>query len=84
MDWDFEQGEFYRVSDVYPNIVLGINNLREHEHEYKKYNAPNGWGTTQSALEALISLKKCIDEIEDPYQCYGWNTFPKNLLYVAW
>ena len=83
MDWDFEQGEFYRVSDVYPNIVLGINNLREHEHEYEKYNAPNGWGTTRSALEALISLKECIDEIEDPYQC-GWNTFPKNLLYVAW
>lgn len=83
--WDFEQGEFYRVSDVYQNIVLGIINLTEHEEEFEKYNSPNGWGTTVSALRALESLKKCIDDIEDPNGwCSGWNTFPKTLLYVAW
>jgi len=84
MGWDFKQGEYYRVSDVYQNIVRGILNLREHEEEYEKYNSPNGWGTTESALKALESLKQCIDDIEDPYGWSGWNTFPKNLLYVAW
>lgn len=84
MDWDFDQGEFYRVSDVYQNIVRGIINLSEHEEEFEKYNSPNGWGTTVSALKALKSLKQCIDEIEDPNAWSGWNTFPKNLLYVAW
>ena len=85
--WDFEQGEYYRVSDVYQNIVRGIINLREHEEEYEKYNSPNGWGTTVTALKALVSLKQCIDNIEDPNgwtDWTGWNTFPKAMLYVAW
>lgn len=83
--WDFEQSEFYKVSDVYQNIVRGIINLIEHKEEYEKYNATNGWGTTSSALEALQSLKECIDDIEDPNGWgSGWNTFPKDVLYVAW
>lgn len=82
--WDFDQGEFYKVSEVYQNIVRGIVNLTEHEDEFEKYNSPNGWGTTQSALAALKSLKECIDDIEDPNGWGGWNTFPKELLYVAW
>lgn len=82
--WDFDQGEFYKVSEVYGNIERGIINLREHEAEFEKYNSPNGWGTTVSALRALESLKQCIDEIEDTNSWTGWNTFPKSLLYVAW
>lgn len=83
-EWDFEQSKFYRVSDVYQNIVRGIVNLREHEEEFKKYNSPIGYGTTINALKALESLKKCIDDIENPYGWNGWNTFPKDLLYIAW
>ena len=82
--WEFEQGVYYNVADVYPNIERGIINLTFHEDEFEKYNSPNGWGTTQSALRALQSLKKCIDEIDDPNSCIGWNTFPKSVLYVAW
>ena len=82
--WDFEQGKFYRVSDVYQNIERGIINLKEHEEEFEKYNSPNGYGTTVSALRTLESLKQCIDDIENPYGWNGWNTFPKSLLYVAW
>lgn len=82
--WDFEQSKFYKVSDVYQNIVRGIINLTEHKEEFEKYNSPNGWGTTQSALAALKSLKECIDDIEAPNSWGGWNTFPKELLYVAW
>lgn len=82
--WDFDQGEFYKVSEVYGNIERGIINLREHEAEFEKYNSPNGWGTTVSALRTLESLKQCIDDIENPNSWTGWNTFPKSLLYVAW
>ena len=82
--WDFKQSEFYKVSDVYQNIVRGIINLREHEEEFEKYNSPNGWGTTKSALNALESLKQCIDDVENPNVWSEWNTFPKALLYVAW
>ncbi len=82
--WDFKQSEYYCVADVYENIVRGIINLTEHESEYEKYNSPNGWGTTQSALRALKSIKECIDDIENPNGWNGWNTFPKSVLYVAW
>lgn len=82
--WEFEQGVYYNVADVYANIERGIINLTFHEDEFTKYDSPNGWGTTQSALHALQSLKKCIDEIEDPHSFSGWNTFPKSVLYVAW
>ena len=83
--WDFEQSVYYRVSDVYQNIVRGIINLTEYEADFEKYNSPNGWGTTTSALKALKSLKECIDDIENPDGWKsGWNTFPKSLLYVAW
>lgn len=83
--WDFEQSVYYHVSDVYQNIVRGIINLTEHEADFEKYNSPNGWGTTTSALKALESLKECIDDIENPDGWKsGWNTFPKSLLYVAW
>ena len=82
--WDYKQGEFYNVSDVYPNIVQGIKNLTEHASKYAEYNAPNGWGTTESALKALKSMKEAIDAITDPNSWTGWNTFPRNLLYIAW
>lgn len=84
MVWDFKQGEYYKVSEVYQNIVRGIINLTEHEGEFEQYNSPNGWGTTISALNALKSLKQCIDDIENPNCFSDWNTFPKTLLYVIW
>ena len=84
MGWDFKQGEYYKVSEVYQNIVRGIINLTEHEEKFEQYNSPNGWGTTINALDALKSLKQCIDDIENPNCWSGWNTFPKTLLYVIW
>lgn len=84
MGWDFVQDEYYKVSEVYQNIVRGIINLTEHEREFEQYNSPNGWGTTVTALNALKSLKECIDDIEDPDGWIGWNTFPKAMLYVSW
>lgn len=84
MDWDYEQGEWYRVDKVYQHIVLGIINLKHHEGQFLKYNPPNGWGDTVSALRALESLKECIDDIVNPDGWYGWNTIPKALLYMSW
>lgn len=82
--WDYDQGEFYRVSDVYAKINRGIYELTYNEDKYLPMNPPNGWGSTKSALRALESLKKCIDEIEDPDSWTEWNTIPKALMYVAW
>lgn len=83
--WDFDQGKFYKVSDVYENIQHGIYELTHNEEKYLSLNPSNGWGNTTSALNALTSLRECIDGIEDPNNWIGgWNTIPKKFLYVAW
>jgi len=84
MDWDYEQGVWYPVNDVYQKIVGGCIKLRYYPGQFKKYESPNGWGTTDSALRALESLKECIDEIENPDGWSGWNTIPKSLMYMSW
>ncbi|MBR7150431.1 MAG: hypothetical protein IKD01_05405 [Oscillospiraceae bacterium] len=81
--WDFEQGVWYKVSEVLPLIQHGISELEWHEPKYRKYNAPNGWGTTGSALEALRSLEACIRE-NAPESSITWNEIPLDLMYVRW
>lgn len=82
--WNFEQGEWYKVSEVWPLIEHGISELRMHPRKYKQFNSPNGWGDTSSALEALESLSKCIREnVGEPY-VYKWQSIPAEHLWVRW
>ena len=82
--WDFRQSEWYRVSEVYPLIQRGIAELIAYPKKYKKYESPNGWGTIESAIEALKSLKDCIDELSEYDSCANWNHVPMEHLWVAW
>ena len=81
--WEFVQSEWYKVSDVLQLIEHGIHELRFNEKEYKKYNAPNGWGTTSSALAALESLLECIMR-NGPGAGWTWHEIPLDSMYVAW
>lgn len=83
MDWDFEQGEWYCVANVLPNIEQGIHELTFNSKEYKQYNSPNGWGTVSSALNSLKSLLECIQRNTDG-SSWSWNQVPLNALYVSW
>lgn len=80
--WDFKQGEWYKCSEVLSLIEHGIKELATNRKEYEQYNAPNGWGTTQSAYEALVSLRDCIYQTTagDLY----WETIPLECLWVCW
>ena len=80
--WNFNQGEWYKVSEVLPNIRHGIEELSKHEQNYIKYNSPNGWGNTESALQALKSLEECIES--QTGNGWSWNNIPPDCLYVAW
>lgn len=62
MDWDYDQHEYYKCSDIIGNIERGIKELTINREEYEKYNPPNGWGDIDGALKTLISLHKCIHE----------------------
>lgn len=74
--WDFEQGTFYKCSDVMPLIERGIRELEENPKKYKKYNPPNGWGDLEGALRVLRSLREGIYELAE--------NVPIEHLYVAW
>ena len=82
MDWDFKQGELYKVTDVLPNIEHGIHELTYNEQEYKQYNSSNGWGTTSSALKALKSIVQWLKEDGLPW---SWNgDIPLDCIYISW
>lgn len=76
MDWDYEQGEYYRCDEVLPKIEHGIKELIGNRSAYEKYIPDNGWGSIRGALDALESLKVCIyDQAEEiPLEC----------LYMCW
>lgn len=88
MQWDFSQGEWYKVSEVMPHIERGIHELSFNEKAYKKYSPLNGeespwlWGTTNSALEVLQSLEKCIsDNVSGKWT---GQKIPIECLYMRW
>lgn len=64
MEWDFEQGEWYPLSEVIGHIDAGIRNLRGNFERYRHMEPENGWGTVETVWKCLTSWR---DEIEDPY-----------------
>lgn len=79
--WDFKQSEWYKLTDVIPKIEHGIHELRFNEKEYEQYDAPNGWGTTQTALHALESI---LEWATDTFN-RGWNAdIPLEDIYICW
>ena len=81
--WHYEQGKWYKVSEVLPLIERGIHELTFNEKDYEKFNPSNGWGNTKSALEALKSLYECIQD-QLGITGWSWNHIPIECLYVAW
>lgn len=84
MDWDYKQGEWYKVSEVWDKIKTGIKELSEHPKNYEQYNPKNGWGNISTALSALASLDYCIKENTPGEEYWSWNEIPVEHLYMSW
>lgn len=82
MNWDYTQGEWYNCAEVIPKFERGVHELRFNSGKYKKYNAPNGWGTVSSALQALESVLKRAQEIASGD--WTWNEIPLEHLWIRW
>lgn len=81
MDWDYDQGEWYRMDEVIPKIERGVHELAFHEKKYKPLEPKNGWGQVSSAMMCLQSI---LDWFKDPW-CRGWNEdIPIECIYMAW
>lgn len=82
MDWDYMQGEWYKCQEVLPKIEQGLHKLKFNGGAYKKYNPKNGWGSVESAIEALESV---LDEIEHLTSGnWTWNKIPLQHLWMCW
>lgn len=68
MDWYYNQGEYYRCSDIIENIDRGINELTYNRKEYEKYNPSNGWGNINDAMDVLQSIRECIYKQGIPFE----------------
>lgn len=82
MDWDYEQGVWYNCAEAIPKFERGYLNLRDNPNKYRKYNAPNGWGTTVTATAALKSVVEKAREISSGG--WTWNEIPLDHLWVCW
>lgn len=82
MDWDYEQGKWYNLKDVFPKILHGRDELLLHPKKYEKYNAKNGWGTVSSAKDCLDSIVEKVGEIVSGD--WSWNEIPLEHLWMIW
>ena len=81
--WDFEQGIWYPVKEVLPMIEKGIHELSFNSEAYKQYEPDNGWGSVDSALKALQSIRDWLADDNDWQR--GWNgDIPIEHIYMRW
>ena len=83
MDWDYKQGEWYKITDILPKIQRGITELTQHTQTYKKLEPENGWGTVGDANECLRSI---VDYFSGWDGLAGsWNAdVPIDCIYMRW
>ena len=82
MGWDYRQGDWYNCAEVFPKIRHGQEELSLYPGKYKKYNAPNGWGTVEGAKMCLDSIVDRVGEIVSG----DWSGTPIPLehLWIRW
>jgi len=84
MDFDFEQGKWYLVTDLIPHFERGIHELLFNAKEYKSLEPDNGWGNTDTALRAMQSIMSWLTD--DWNGIHGsWNAdIPIEHIYMSW
>lgn len=78
MNWDYEQGEYYKLSDIEKNILRGIKELENSPNKYRKYEPENKWGTVEGALKVLKGLYRDMHEFSEE------QNIPLEYLYLRW
>ena len=81
LDWDYRQGDWYKLADVMPKIERGIRELKFNKDAYKELEPKNGWGGIESALKCLQSIRQWYEEEMQ----WGWNAdVPIDCIYMRW
>lgn len=86
MDWDYSQSEkdnngeyhtcYYPCDFVIERVERGLRELRTDRLKYEHLQPENGFGTIDSAILCLESVRECIyEQAED---------IPLNCMYMSW
>ncbi len=78
MDWDYRQGEWYRMDEILPKIERGVHELRFNASAYTHLEPENGWGSTSTALNTLQSI---LNWFQDDDQ---GRSIPLKCIYMCW
>lgn len=81
MDWDYEQGEHYPITEVLPKLRRGLSELETHPEKYRQYEPENGWGTLGGAIDCLRSWIHELTEDSWDGPTYLW---PIEALWWRW
>lgn len=84
MDWDYDQGEWYPMTEVLPRIERGIRELVGNRSEYERYNPPNGWGDLDGALRCLRNWRSALVNDDDPVLGDGAGRFEWEMATYMW
>lgn len=80
MGWEYEQGEWYPMTEVMPKIERGIQELRHNSNAYKELEPKNGWGGVESSLKVLESIYNWFNRWDA-----GWDeNIPLECIYMRW
>ena len=53
--------------DIIPKIEKGLHELTEQPEKYKKYEAPNGWGTVESTKRFFNQILEDWEHLREEY-----------------
>lgn len=80
--WDFKQGEWYRVSDVVPMLMHGLEELTLHSAKYRALG--EDYSQTGYVREVLQSILECIAQNTGDSYWTKWQQIPAEHLWIAW
>lgn len=83
MNWDYEQGRWYRIDEVLAKIEDGIKELISNPHLYRPYEPENGCGSVESAKNCLGSIYKWFYPDNEWDREYD-EDIPMNCIYMKW
>lgn len=66
-DW-LKNGYIGLLKDLMPDINKALAKLIQNEDEYKKYDSPNGWGTTQGVIKLFTSMRDYWNVLTPEYK----------------
>lgn len=78
MGFDFNQGDYYRLSEIMEYLIKGKTELKYNAKAYRQYEPSNKWGTVKNARDSIDSILECVTKI------VVWYEIPLEFVYFAW